>query len=148
MTKVAAALAGLGAGIVTAIIIILMTSALDGVVDARKGWGSLLVFAIAAFALVLSGGLGIAVYRHVEERLGRSGVWGDFWQAGSSEPMTAPVAILLAAILASAVLLIVARYELSTSGNGVWRLDRWTGAVSICAPTGCFGLSEKSLPSK
>lgn len=55
--------------------------------------------------------------------------------------------IVLAAALGAAVIIVAAlllRYELHVGGeNGyAWRLDRFTGAVQLCAPDRCLPNSK------
>jgi hypothetical protein len=52
--------------------------------------------------------------------------------------MQNPAGAVIAAIIISVALLILSRWELVASGtgmgtNGVYRLDRWTGAIVACA---------------
>jgi hypothetical protein len=52
--------------------------------------------------------------------------------------MQNPAGAIVGAIIISVALLILSRWELVASGtgmstNGVYRLDRWTGAIVACA---------------
>jgi hypothetical protein len=48
--------------------------------------------------------------------------------------MGTPAAILLGAIVIAAALAYSLRWEVVSSGDGVHRLDRWTGSVALCIP--------------
>jgi hypothetical protein len=52
--------------------------------------------------------------------------------------MQHPAGVIVSAVIISVALLIMWRWELVASGtgmgtNGVYRLDRWTGAIVACA---------------
>jgi hypothetical protein len=70
-TKTVAIAAATCVGIAAAIVLLMITSLLDGVVDPNKGIGRLAVIAVAGFIVVLSGGLAVATYRYVKERVAR-----------------------------------------------------------------------------
>ncbi|MGE0094094.1 MAG: hypothetical protein AB7M05_05250 [Alphaproteobacteria bacterium] len=46
--------------------------------------------------------------------------------------MTTAKAVILGAVLLAAAHLYVSRWELSSSATLTFRLDRWTGTVSMC----------------
>jgi hypothetical protein len=43
-----------------------------------------------------------------------------------------PASIIIAGTLIAIAILIAGRWEIFGSASGVWRLDRWTGAVQLC----------------
>jgi hypothetical protein len=43
-----------------------------------------------------------------------------------------PIAIVIAGVLIAAAILITLRWEISAATGVVYRLDRWTGAVTVC----------------
>lgn len=51
--------------------------------------------------------------------------------------MNSPGAALIIALLLIAAILFLFRWELqTTTGIGIYRLDRWTGSVYQCKPSG------------
>jgi high-affinity Fe2+/Pb2+ permease len=71
MAKGLALVAGACVGIAAAVLLLMLMSVLDGVVDPNRGLGRLLVIFAASFALIVSAGLGVAAYRYVMERATR-----------------------------------------------------------------------------
>ena len=43
------------------------------------------------------------------------------------------VAILLAGVMIAGAILFTFRWEISAGSQGVYRLDRWSGVVTVCA---------------
>jgi hypothetical protein len=43
-----------------------------------------------------------------------------------------PVSIIVAGALIAIAILIVGRWEISSGGNAVWQVDRWTGNIRVC----------------
>jgi hypothetical protein len=49
--------------------------------------------------------------------------------------MNTPIATIVAGVLIAAAILIAGRWEVVLNNNlTVMRLDRWTGAITMCAP--------------
>ena len=58
--------------------------------------------------------------------------------------MNLPIAIVVAAAILGGSIGLSGRYAIDAAGDRgwVWRIDRITGAVSLCAVDGCRGLSN------
>ena len=75
-------------------------------------------------------------------------------QVGTGEliMLNPPLAIIVAGALIALAIGLTNHWEVTTSGEGTYRLNRWTGAVSLCLPrtpadagpidTGCSYLIE------
>lgn len=73
------------------------------------------------------------VVKIVEEWEARAADWRD------GDPMNFPVAMVLVVLIICGTVAVSTRYALRPSSDpsfpGVWRLDRWTGAVATCGRT-------------
>jgi hypothetical protein len=43
-----------------------------------------------------------------------------------------PASIIIAGALIAIAVLIIGRWDISGTTNGVWRLDRWSGDIQVC----------------
>jgi hypothetical protein len=56
--------------------------------------------------------------------------------------MGSPLAILVAGIIVAAAIAFVFRWQIIPAGGDAYRLDRWSGRISICASTDFHSGSE------